>query len=173
MVRKQKLFGRIDKVRTLVEGVGRVQEAYRSLCHIIGGQQVSGQNVHMEAYVTYVHSGCQVKKYLCFFFFRVKKVAQLALQELNLISQFNFNLVLPDIIANKTHGESAPPGKFVFQSHVSKPFASTPCLVDLVFLFFDFAYDLFFVYVITRTSNLFPRSRSEFRSVLWKIDASK
>ena len=83
MVRKQKLLGQINKVRTLAEGVGRFQEANGNLFHIIDGQWVSGQ------------------KLLTFLFFRVKKVTQLALQELNLISQFNFNLVLPDIIANE------------------------------------------------------------------------
>ena len=84
------------------------------------------------------------------YFFRVKRVTQLALQEVNLISQFNFNLVLPDIITNKTLEESALPGKFFFQSYVSKLFASTSCIGDLVFLFFSFAYDLFFVSAITR-----------------------
>ena len=84
------------------------------------------------------------------FLFRVKRVAQLAFQELNLISQFNFNLALPDIVANKTLRENALPDKFFFQSYASKPFASTPCLGDLVFCFFNFAYDLLFVYVITR-----------------------
>ena len=69
------------------------------------------------------------------FLFRVKRVAQLAFQELNLISQFNFNLALPDIVANKTLRESALPDKFFFQSSASKPFASTPCLGDLVFCF--------------------------------------
>ena len=49
------------------------------------------------------------------FLFRVKRVVQLAFQELNLISQFNFNLALPDIVANKTFRESALPGKFFFQ----------------------------------------------------------
>ena len=131
MVRKQKLLGQINKVRTLAEGVGRFQEANGNLFHIIDGQWVSGQ------------------KLLTFLFFRVKRVTQLALQELNLISQFNFNLVLPDIIANKTPGESALPGKFVFQSYVSKPFASTPCLGDLVFCFSILLMVCFFVYVIT------------------------
>ena len=84
------------------------------------------------------------------FFFRVKSVPQLALLELNMISQFNFNLVLPDIVPNETLRESDLPGKIFFQSYVSKPFASTSCLGDLVLLFFSFAYDLFFVYIITR-----------------------
>ena len=131
MVRKQKLLGQINKVRTLAEGVGRFQEANGNLFHKIDGQWVSGQ------------------KLLTFLFFRVKRVTQSALQELNLISQFNFNLVLPDIIANKTPGESALPGKFVFQSYVSKPFASTLCLGDLVFCFSILLMIYFFVYVIT------------------------
>ena len=113
---------------------------YGNLCLIIGGQWVSGQNV------------------LSFFFFRVKRVAQLALQELHFISQFNFSLVLLDIVVlNKKLGESALPGKFFLQSYVSKPFASTPCLGDLMFLFFNFAYDLLFVYVITRDKQSFPQ----------------
>ena len=94
--------------------------------------------------------GVRSKRTYFSFLFRVKGVAQLALQELNLISQFNFNLALPDIFAKKTLGESALRGNFFFQSYVSKPFASTPCLGDLAFLFFNFAYDLPFVYVITR-----------------------
>ena len=52
------------------------------------------------------------------FLFRVKRVGQLALQELNFISQFNFSLVLLDIVAlNKTLGESALPGNF-FCNHM-------------------------------------------------------
>ena len=102
-------------------------------------------------------SGCQVKPHLRFFSFHVKSVLQLALLELNVIIQFNFNLVLPDIVANKTLGESDLPGKLFFQSYVSKPFASTSCLGDLVLLFFSFAYDLFFVYVITRDNQSLPQ----------------
>ena len=84
--------------------------------------------------------GVRSKRTYVSFLFRVKRVAQLALQELNLINQFNFNLVLPEIVANKTLGESTLPGKFFFQSYVSKPFALTSCLGDhLVFLFFNFA----------------------------------
>ena len=101
-------------------------------------------------------SGCHVKTYVwkpmthrwtvsvrskhtyVSFLFCVKRLAQLPLEELNFISQFNFNLALPDIVANKTLGESALPGKFFSQSNVSKPFASTLCLGDLVFLFFFF-----------------------------------
>ena len=94
--------------------------------------------------------GVRSKRTCVFFSFRVKRVPQLALLELNVISQFIFNLVLPDIVANKTLGESDLPGKLFFQSYVSKPFASTSCLGDLVLLFFSFAYDLFFVYIITR-----------------------
>ena len=84
--------------------------------------------------------GVRSKRTYVSFLFRVKRVAQLALQELNLINQFNFNLVLPEIVANKTLGESTLPGKSFFQSYVSKPFALTSCLGDhLVFLFFNFA----------------------------------
>ena len=123
-------------------------------------------------------SGCHVKTYVwksmahrwtvdvrskrtyVSFLFCVKRVAQLPLQELNLISQFNFNLALPEIVANKTLGKSALPGKFFYQSYVSKPFASTPCLGDLAFLFFIFFKLLFFM-SSHRKSNLFPRSCSE------------
>ena len=94
--------------------------------------------------------GVKSKRTYGTFLFRVKRVAQLAFQELNLISQFNFSLALPAIVANKTLGESVLPGNSFFQSYVSKPFASTPCLGDLVALFFNFAYDLLFVFVITR-----------------------
>ena len=150
MARKQELLGRIDKVCAL----DKQREAFIKK--------------RMKTYVTQVDSGCQVNTYVWkpmsdrwkvgvrlkrtqfHYFFRVKRVTQLALQEVNLISQFNFSLVLPDIITNKTLEESALPGKFFFQSYVSKLFASNSCLGDLVFLFFNFAYDLFFVYVITR-----------------------
>ena len=119
MVRKQKLLGCIDKVCTLHQ---------------------KDTLVSMETYVSsQVDSGCQVKTYSVSFFFRVKRVAQLALQELHFISQFNFNLVLLDVVVlNKKLGESALPGKFFLQSYASKPFASTPCLCDLMFLFFNF-----------------------------------
>ena len=138
MVRKQKLLGCIDKVCTLHQKDTRV---------------------YMETYVSsQVDGGCQVKTYLVSFLFPVNRVAQLALQELNFISQFNFNIVLLDTAAlNKTLGESTLPSKFFLQSYVSKPFASTPCLGDLVFLFFNFAYDLLFVYVITRYKQSFPQ----------------
>ena len=125
-------------------------------------------------------SGCHVKTYVwkpmthrwtvsvrskhtyVSFLFCVKRVAQLPLEELNFISQFNFNLALPDIVANKTLGESALPGKFFSQSNVSKPFASTPCLGDLVFLFFIFFSNCFSLMSSHGKSNLFPRSCSEF-----------
>ena len=71
---------------------------YGNLCHI-GGQWVSDQNAFTIRY-----------------FFGVKRVAQLAPQALNLTSHFNFNLVLPDIITNKTLEESALPGNF-FPNH--------------------------------------------------------
>ena len=125
-------------------------------------------------------SGCQVKTYVwkpithrctvtgrlkctyVSFLFRVKRVAQLAPQELNLISQFNFNLALPDIVANKTLTESVLPGKFFFQSYASKPFSSTPCFGDLVFCF-SILLMICFLFMSSRwISNLFPRSRSMF-----------
>ena len=115
------------------------KRTYGNLWHI-DGQWVSGQNVLM----------------FLFFF------AQLPLQELKFIGQFNFSLALPDIVANKTLGESALPGKFFFQSNVSKPFASTPCLGDLVFLFFIFFSNCFSFMSSHGKSNLFPRSCSEF-----------
>ena len=90
------------------------------------------------------------RTYVFFFFFRVERLGQIALHELNLISKFNFNLVLSDIIANITPGESALPGKFFCQLYMSKPFALTPCLGDLAFFLFSFAYYLFFIYVKTR-----------------------
>ena len=155
MVRKQKLLGCIDKVCTLYQ---------------------KDTLVSMETYVSsLVDSGCQVKTYSVSFFFRVERVAQLALQELHFISQFNFSLVLLDIVVlNKKLGESALPGKFFLQSYVSKPFASTPCLGDLMFLFFNFAYDLLFVYVITRDKQSFPPDLAlSFRSVLWLMNVSK
>ena len=127
-----------------------------------------------------MNSGCHVKTYVwksmahrwtvgvrskrtyVSFLFCVKRVAQLPLQELNLISQFNFNLALPEIVANKTLGKSALPGKFFYQSYVSKPFASTPCLGDLALLFFIFFFNCFSFMSSHGKSNLFPRSSSEF-----------
>ena len=121
----------------------RSKRTYRNLLHI-GGQWVAGQKVLMS------------------FLFLVKRVAQLALQELNLISQFKFNLALPDIVANKTLRESALPGKYFFQSYACKPFASTPCLGDLVFCFSILLMICFSFISSPGTSNLFPRSRSKF-----------
>ena len=84
-----------------------------------------------------------------YYFFCIKGVAQLALQEPNFISQFIFSLVLPDILANKALGESARPCSFfsnlMYLSHLSQPFT-----YDLAIFFFNFAYDLFFVCVITQ-----------------------
>ena len=45
MVRKQELFGHIDKVRSLVDGGRTYKKVYGNLCHVIDGQWVSGQNV--------------------------------------------------------------------------------------------------------------------------------
>ena len=93
--------------------------------------------------------GVRSKRTYILLFFCIKGVAQLALQEPNFIGQFNLSLVLPDILANKALRESASPCSFfsnrMYLSHLSRPFAN-----DLVFLFFNFAYDLFFIYVITR-----------------------
>ena len=58
--------------------------------------------------------GVRSKRTYFSFLFRVKGVAQLTLQELNLISQFNFNLDLPDIFVKKTLGESALRGNVFF-----------------------------------------------------------
>ena len=160
MVREQELLGRIDKVCTLVE------------------QRERFIKKRMKTYVTQVDSGCQVNTYVWkpmsdrwkvgvrlkrtqfHYFFRVKRVTQLALQEVNLISQFNFSLVLPDIITNKTLEESALPGT-VF-SYVSKPFASTPCLGEC-FRFSILLMICFTFMPLHGKRNLFPRSRSEFQ----------
>ena len=55
------------------------------------------------------------------YFFRIKRVAQLALQEANFVSQFDFSLVLPEILTNKAIGESARPGIFFRPGHLSLP----------------------------------------------------
>ena len=63
--------------------------------------------------------GVRSKRTYVSFLFRVKRVGQLALKELNFIGQFNFSLVLLDIVAlNKTLGESALPGNFFFCNHM-------------------------------------------------------
>ena len=105
--------------------------------------------------------------------FCVKRVAQLPLQELKFIGQFNFNLALPDIVANKTLGESALPGKFFYQSYVSKPFASTPCLGDLALLFFFF---FSIVFRLCHHTGKVISSRDlplSFTSVQWLMNVSK
>ena len=102
---KTKAVGRIDKVRALV---GRGRESLKSMWKSIW------------------EKGCQMKTF--YYFFRVKIIVQLALQELNLSSRFNSNLALPDIIANKTSVESALPDKHCLQSYVSKPFARSQIL---------------------------------------------
>ena len=132
----------------------RSKRTYRNLLHI-GGQWVAGQKVLMS------------------FLFQVKRVAQLALQELNLISQFNFSLALPDIVANKTLRESALSGKFFFQSYASKPFASTPCLGDLVFCF-SILLMICFSFMSSRGQVIsFPDLALNFRSVLWRMNVCK
>ena len=125
---------------------------------------VSGCHVKTYVWKPMTHRwtvGVRSKRTYVSFLFWVKRVAQLPLQELNFISQFNFSLALPDIVANKTLGESALPGKFFYQSYVSKPFASTPCLGDLT-LFFFFFFNCFSFMSSHGKSNLFPRSSSEF-----------
>ena len=106
--------------------------------------------------------GVRSKRTYVSFLFCVKRVAQLPLQELNFISHFNFKLALPEIVANKTLGKSVLPGKCFYQSYVSKPFASTPCLGDLALLFFFFFFSCFSFMSSHEKSNLFPRSSSEF-----------
>ena len=119
MMRKQKLLEYIHKVRTLVEGREGFIKKIRLylwiiidiISLIIDGQWVSCQNIRMETYDTRLKRTCVP------FLFCVKRVAQLPLQELNFISQFNFNLALPNIVANKTLGESALTGNF-FSNHM-------------------------------------------------------
>ena len=67
--------------------------------------------------------GVRSKRTYVSFLFRLKRVAQIVFQEINLIIQSNFSLALPDTVTNKTLGESALPGNFFFQSYISKPFA--------------------------------------------------
>ena len=126
---------------------------------------VSGCHVKTYVWKPMTHRwtvGVRSKRTYVSVLFCVKRVAQLPLQELKFIGQFNFNLALPDIVANKTLGESALPGKFFYQSYVSKPFASTPCLGDLALLFFIFFFNCFSFMSSHGKSNLFPRSSSEF-----------
>ena len=128
-----------------------------------------------------VDSGCHVKTYVwkpmtnrwtvdvrskrtyVFFLFCVKRVAQLPLQEQRFISQFNFSSALPDIIANKTLGESALSDNFfsnhMYPSHLPLPLA----LVIQRFCFsFFFFFNCFSFMSSHGKSNLFPRSCSEF-----------
>ena len=133
---------------------------------------------HVKTYVwkSMVHRwtvGVRSKRTYVSFLFCVKRVAQLPLQELNLISQFNFNLALPEIVANKTLGKSALPGKFFYQSYVSKPFASTPCLGDLALLFFIF---FSIVFRLCHHTGKVISSRDlplSFTSVQWLMNVSK
>ena len=105
---KRKAVGRINKVPMLI---GREIESSKSICK----PKWRGR--------------CQMKTSVRLnFFFPLKRIAQLALQELNLSSQFNFDLALPDIITNKTSGENAMSDKYCFQSYASKHFALIPCV---------------------------------------------
>ena len=94
---KTKLVGRIDKVPTLV---GRSREPLKRVWE----------------------SGYQMKTF--HYLFRIKRIVQLALQELNLSSQVNINLALPDIITNNLSVESRLP-ESCFLSYISKLFAMT------------------------------------------------
>ena len=117
--------------------------------------------------------GVRSKRTYVSFLFCVKRVAQLPLQELNFISQFNFSLALPDIVANKTLGESALPGNFFYQSYVSKPFASTPCLGHLALLFF-ICFSI--VFRLCHHTGKVISSRDlplSFTSVQWLMNVSK
>ena len=118
--------------------------------------------------------GVRSKRTYVSFLFCVKRVAQLPLQELNFISHFNFKLALPEIVANKTLGKSVLPGKCFYQSYVSKPFASTPCLGDLALLFFFFFFSV--VFRLCRHTRKVISSRDlplSFTSVLWLMNVSK
>ena len=120
------------------------QKTYGNLCHI-GGQWVSNQN-----------------ELTFHYFLRIKRVAQLALQEPNFICQFNFSLVLPDILANKGLGESARPSNFfsnlMYLSHLSRPMPMIKCFCFSILLKICFSF-----MSSQGTRNLFPRSRSEFQ----------
>ena len=129
-----------------------LKRTYGNLCHI-GGQWVSGQSAPTFHY-----------------FFRVKRVNQLAMQELNLISQFNFNLVLPDIITNKTLEESALPGTVFsyYPSHLLRPLA----LVNV----FVFQFCWWFVFRSSHYTGKViysPDLALSFRYVLWRMGVSK
>ena len=118
--------------------------------------------------------GIRSKRSYVSFTFRAKSVPQLALLELNVISQFNFNLVLPDIVANKTLGESDLPGKLFFQSYVSKPFFLDPLPWWSGAIVFQFC--LWFAFrLYHHTGQLIssPDLALSFRSVLWQMDVSK
>ena len=136
----------------------------------------SGCHVKMYVWKPMTHRwtvGVRSKRTYVSVLFCVKRVAQLPLQELKFIGQFNFNLALPGIVANKTLGESALPGKFFYQSYVSKPFASTPCLGDLALLFFIF---FSIVFRLCHHTGKVISSRDlplSFTSVQWLMNVSK
>ena len=106
--------------------------------------------------------GARSKRTYVSFLFYVKRVTQFPLQELNFIGQFNFSLALPDIVANKTIEESTLSGNFFYQSYVSQPFTSVPCLGDPALLFFIYFFNIFSFMSRHGKSNLFPRSSSAF-----------
>ena len=155
MVRKQRMFGPIDDVRTLVEGGKGLTKKRLETCHIIGGQQVSGQNVRMET----CHIGGQWvsgENLLTFLFFRIKCVPQLAE-----ISEFNFNLVLSDIVAIK-HLEKALCQVNFFSNHMYPSHLLRS--LDLVIQCFCFSVLLMICFSFISslgTINIFPRPRSE------------
>ena len=131
----QKAFGNLSHNRWTV-GV-RSKRTYGNLCHI-GGQWVSGENL------------------LTFLFFRIKSVPQLAE-----ISEFNFNLVLSDIVAIK-HLEKALCQVNFFSNHMYPSHLLRP--LDLVIQCFCFSVLLMICFSFIsslRTINIFPRSRSE------------
>ena len=110
------------------------------------------------------------------YFFWVKKIAQLALQQLNLGKQFNFNLVLPDSLANETPGESDSPDKHCFQSYASEPFALTPRLGLSGSNAFAFHFCFQFAFRVCdhmEQAISFPDLARNFRCVLWRIEVSK
>ena len=138
-----------------------------------------------------VDSGCHVKTYVwkpmtnrwtvdvrskrtyVFFLFCVKRVAQLPLQEQRFISQFNFNSAFPDIIANKTLGESALSDNFfsnhMYPSHLPLPLA-------LVIQRFCFSFFFPIVFHLCHNTGKVISSRYlalSFTSVLWLMNVSK
>ena len=143
----QKAFGNLSHNRWTV-GV-RSKRTYGNLCHI-GGQWVSGENL------------------LTFLFFRIKSVPQLAE-----ISEFNFNLVLSDIVAIK-HLEKA-----LCQVNFFPIICIQAICFDLLTWWssaFVFQFCLWFVFRLYHHSGQLissPDLALSVRSVLWQMDVSK